>query len=406
MKYNKIWIYAISLILFSGVVSAALNINAILSPFNGSAIASFYLSYYAFIDALIYLILFLSLSQIAFIKIYAKNAAPGVTSNRKESKMIAVAVALALTASMTILEMNTGFNLGQLYPIALVIFLLVLAILLYNLMCGLFPPPEEKKPSKVAAALTYLIIYGLIIVPFGTLYTWMERNAPLLASILTLGTIAAFIFLIIEMIGLFSGGDTTGKPGPQGPAGAPGMPGQPGTPGEPGQTPPPAEVPPVPPNTTPQPNQPGQTPQDDPNNTTSDVTALWPKLIVYSQTLHNARNKAKEFAVAAINVGNQAVLYDTNNAPNPPTVTDWQRLNKAQKELLDIMDEVNNQLHNILNDPLFPSLQGGDLVQFNNVATLHTVLAGIISDFYNKFVTNINSTPVLPPPHNAFNNMI
>ena len=107
--------------------------NTLINPFGYLDIAGFYLRYYSFIDAIVYLILFLSLTQIVFIKIYAKN-----DQNKKEAKMIAVAVSLALTVSMVVMESYTSFYLGQLGPLALIIFLLVLAVLLFNLKQGFF----------------------------------------------------------------------------------------------------------------------------------------------------------------------------------------------------------------------------------------------------------------------------
>jgi len=178
----------------------AIYFNSILNPFGLLNIASFYLNYYSFIDALVYLILFLSVAKIVFAKVYKDN--------KKEAKMIAVAIALCLTISMIVLEMNTGFNIGQLAPVALIIFLLVLAVLLYNLMLSLFPLKDGQKVSMHSAALTYLIIYGLLIVPFGTLYRWIQTNAPLLSGVLELAGVVAFIYIIIELFSVLGlGGD-------------------------------------------------------------------------------------------------------------------------------------------------------------------------------------------------------
>ncbi len=171
--------------------------------------------FYEFIDAIIYFLLFLSIGQIAFLKAFANN--------KKEAKTIAVAVALALTFSMVMLETYTSFYLGKLEPIALIVFLLILAMLLYNLLLGLFTGDNAK---NVSASLTYLIIYGLMVVPFGRLYQWIDQNVPLLSGVLALAAITAFIYLLIQMFKLFGGagtGSTTGPTGPQGPQGAAGQ---------------------------------------------------------------------------------------------------------------------------------------------------------------------------------------
>jgi hypothetical protein len=190
-EYNKyglsknIVIIIFGLILSSSFSIAAFNLNNILAPFGGLNIGSFYLKYFAFIDAIIYFVLFLSLSQMVFTRIYSEG-----------SKLISVAIALALTVSMAVLEMRTGFNVGQLSPIALIIFLFIIAILLFNLFLGLFTGENGK---SVSATLTYLIIYGLLNAPFATLNKWIEQNTPFLLAILALAAVAAFIYLILEL---------------------------------------------------------------------------------------------------------------------------------------------------------------------------------------------------------------
>ncbi|MGV8086523.1 MAG: hypothetical protein ACP5N1_02745, partial [Candidatus Woesearchaeota archaeon] len=210
-KVNSVIIYVISFLILSSLVSAvSFSLNSVLGPLSGNALANFYLRYFAFIDAVVYLILFLSLAQLVFTKVYKDNV--------KEAKMIAIAIALALTFAMAMLEMRTGFYLGQLAPVALIIFLCVIAILLFNLFQSLFNGANGK---TVSAALTYLIIYGLLNVPFNALSKWIEQNVSLLSAVLALAALVAFIYLIIElfkMVGL--GGDgsstTTGPAGPQG----------------------------------------------------------------------------------------------------------------------------------------------------------------------------------------------
>jgi len=214
-KYKKYYLskftFAIifSLILASTFSIAAFNFNNILGPFSGLNIGSFYLRYFAFIDAIVYFILFLSLAQMVFTKVYGEG-----------SKLIGVAIGLALTVSMTVLEMKTGFYIGQIYPIALIIFLLVIAILLFNLFQGLFTKENGK---TVSAALTYLIIYGLLSAPFAVLNLWLEQNVPFLIAILALAALAAFIYLIIELFKAIGFGKnstpTQGERGPQGPPG-------------------------------------------------------------------------------------------------------------------------------------------------------------------------------------------
>ncbi|MGV8141055.1 MAG: hypothetical protein ACP5NW_01285 [Candidatus Woesearchaeota archaeon] len=245
--------YLLASIFASGIATAApIYLNRVINPFLNVDIASFYLRNYAFIDAILYLMLFLSIAQMVFLKVYSKSGTFGADSNRKEAKMVAVAVGLILTVSMIVTEVYTGFNLSQLMPIAAVTLLLALAIFLYNMLLGLFPGKvgEDGKPGKsgIAAAVTYLVIYGLLVVPFDELNRWIQRTSPLLASVLNLMALACFIFLVLSMFSIFStGGSSTGPQGERGPPGGQGPPGEVGPPG--GQGPPPDNPPEIPPTT-------------------------------------------------------------------------------------------------------------------------------------------------------------
>jgi len=222
MNIRKLSLYTLFVVLLiSPVYAAVFDLSYALNPLGGLNIAGFYLMYYQFIDAIIYLILFLSIAKFAFGKAFLTPDKKPI----KEGRMIAVAVGLALTFSMVIVEMNTGFYLGQLAPVALLVFLVVLAILLYNLLQGLF---EGEKAKAISASITYLIIYGLLVVPFGKLNQWIDQNIPLLSGLLSLASVAAFVFLIIQMFKMFGGGKDEIKVGPQGPIGPQGPPGPPG----------------------------------------------------------------------------------------------------------------------------------------------------------------------------------
>jgi hypothetical protein len=209
MNPKKLSIYIFLSIILIGTVSAAtFSLNTVFYPFKNLNIGVFYLNYSEFIDAVVYLLLFLSLAQLVFTKVYSNN--------KREGKMIAVAVGLALTFAMTVLEMRTGFYLGNLWPVSLVIISMILAALLYNMLVGIFDGPDGK---MISAALTFLIIHGLLIVPFGSLNKWLEDNAPLASAILMLASVVAFVYLLIKLfkaVGL-GGGKTepdSWKPGP------------------------------------------------------------------------------------------------------------------------------------------------------------------------------------------------
>jgi len=339
----------LGLILLSDSVSATiygsgLNLNSILQPFGSVNVASFYIRYSAFIDAVIYLILFLSLAQLVFVKVY-KDA-------KKEAKLVSVAVSLALTVSMVIFEMNTGFYLGKLYPIALFVFLAVLAMLLYNLLLGLFTGANGK---SVSAAFTYLIIYGLFIVPFNVLNDWVIKSAPYLASILVLGAVVSFVYLLIQMFNALDfKGDTTPLGGT--------------TTTTPPATTPATTTPPVVPPVTPP-------PANYPNDLAYLINNDYPNML--NELVRRYTAYSQQFEV---------ILTKRHNPAGPagsPIATDYARLVHLRDDRIDgmspVSDEANRVLSIIRNDPAkYALLNATDLATFHRFMNWHGNILHVI----------------------------
>jgi len=199
---NKIFGIIFLLLLVPALASASV-LDNILRPFSGDAVGALYLEYYAFIDAVVYMLLFMSLTQMIYGKIYKSTDGKPM----RESKLIAVAVGLAMTFGMMVLEVNSGFNLGSLAPLAAIIFFLVFGILLYFFLEGVFAAAGNARAKALAFCITYLIMYGLLISAFSETFSWIEQNVPLLSAILSLCLIIAFVVLLIEIFSLFKSND-------------------------------------------------------------------------------------------------------------------------------------------------------------------------------------------------------
>ena len=370
IKLNKLAIYSIIFLALSNLVSAlSFSLNSVLGPLSGNAVANFYLRYFAFIDAVIYLILFLSLAQLVFMKVYKDNV--------KEAKMIGIAIALALTVSMAVLEYKTGFYLGQLAPVALIIFLTVIAILLFNLFLGLFTGANGK---SVSGALTYLIIYGLLNVPFNTLSKWIEQNVSLLSAVLAIAALVAFIYLIIELfkaVGL-GGGDSsststgptgaTGQPGPQSPQGPPGTPPQQQTPPET----PPAEYP----------------------NDLRDI--INNGYIDSVNNLNQAYGQYAQIFNTIIQIHHNAVT-----PPNPePGINEWTALLNARDALTQAEVQANTIFNTIRTHAGYQRLSVADVTTLTNIMNAHANINRATID-YELVARNAYNAAAVPPaiPH-------
>lgn len=171
-------------------------LDSVLKPFRGTDVGKLYDTYSLFIDAILYLLLFLGLAQMVYVKAYGK----------KEGKIVAIAVALALAFSMAWMESNTGFRLGSLMPIGAIILIFVLFVLLFNLFQGIF------NDTGASFSLAFLIMYAFLMSAFKPLYDWLEAHAPLLAALIQIAMIISFIILIIKLVGMFKGGDSKDTP--------------------------------------------------------------------------------------------------------------------------------------------------------------------------------------------------
>ena len=211
-------------------------------PFSGVNIGSLYLQYFYFIDAIVYLILFLGLTQYVFGKVY--KSADGKPA--REAKIIAVGVGLALTFAMAVFELQTGFNLGRLSWYAALILYILLYFFLFSILKGMFDD------VKIAFCISNLIMYGVLYSTFYSLYYWIEYNIPLLMALLSVALVISFICVLLQLFKLFSGGGNTGRDGrddkdgtsgKDGPSGKDGGSGKSGENGPPGKD---AEIKPTP----------------------------------------------------------------------------------------------------------------------------------------------------------------
>lgn len=188
---------ALFLILSIQSVYAIDILDSVLQPFRGTNVGKIYETYSLFIDAVLYLLLFLGLAQLIYVKAYGK----------KEGKLIAIAIGLALTFAMALMESNTGFRLGSLMPIGAIVLMFVLFILLYNLFNGIF------NDAGASFSLSFLIMYAFLISMFKPLYDWLDANAQLLAALVQITMVISFVVLIIKLVGMFkSGKDDSNSP--------------------------------------------------------------------------------------------------------------------------------------------------------------------------------------------------
>jgi len=152
-------------------------LGPIFQNFKGTNLGQTYINYAPFIDAIIYIWLFISV---------AKGALKDKLSNQ-----VAVALGLILGIAMCVFELTSKFNIGKLGPFAAIILFLIIGMFLFNLMKGF------TGNTWAAVSVAFLIIYSLANWIAPSLITWMQQTG-------WLGTLLSILFLI-SIIGLIYG---------------------------------------------------------------------------------------------------------------------------------------------------------------------------------------------------------
>ncbi len=158
-KGIMIFIYVIFLIHFSSFVSANL-LTELLSPFESTNFSEIYNSYYSIIDFIIYLILFVGLSQVTI----------GKRFEARGGKAIVVAIGLVLAIGLTVSESYMGFNLRSFGPLAAAIFIFMVGFVIF---VGIKSAGME---SVGASSITLVLTYFSIRSVSPSFFDWMISN--------------------------------------------------------------------------------------------------------------------------------------------------------------------------------------------------------------------------------------
>ncbi|MBD3310652.1 hypothetical protein GF351_05525 [Candidatus Woesearchaeota archaeon] len=173
------------LLALSSVVHAQDAITDILEDtfgaFGGREIADLYLDYHMFFDLIIYVLLFVGLSQVVF-----KDKFQG-----RGGKAVIIGVGVALSLGMLLFEYNTGWYLGRLHWLGLPLIFTLLGIFLYNLITGVIGAPKTG-----AGAITYVIMYLFARAMVPGFFTLLREEMGLLNA----GLIILFVIALVKAV--------------------------------------------------------------------------------------------------------------------------------------------------------------------------------------------------------------
>jgi hypothetical protein len=130
----------------------------------------FYTRYQGFIDFGIYLYLFTSLTWIIYPKFFG---------DKRPSRTLSQAVAVFLAIGAMVAEKYGNFTIATFWPLAVLVFLLVVCMFAYHLLMVL------KIESFTAISIVFLVMYLSIISWQPSVWNWLQKF-PLIASGITL----------------------------------------------------------------------------------------------------------------------------------------------------------------------------------------------------------------------------
>ena len=153
MRKRIQWIILLFLILFtfnSSIISAEENIlNTFFRPFENLDVAGIYDNYSVIIDLIIYLTIFLGLSQAILSKKFQGRG----------GKAVVISVGLILTIGMITAEKTIGFNIKTFGPVAVwIIIFLIASVLFYTIK---YIGAGNISAGSIAFVITYFIMRSL-----------------------------------------------------------------------------------------------------------------------------------------------------------------------------------------------------------------------------------------------------
>ena len=175
------------------MASAQNILDRLIEPFFGWDIAGTYQSASQFIDFVIYLIFFISVTRFALAKRF----------DAKTQKPVTIIVGIALAIGMSFFGQRWGFSIGSLAPLAGLVFLVVIGMMFFNLLKSMM----GSAPG--AGAFAFLLIFFSITAIVPQFYQWIINKVPFIEALLSIAVIVAIFIALRELIYLIKGEGTS-----------------------------------------------------------------------------------------------------------------------------------------------------------------------------------------------------
>lgn len=189
MDKKKLVLFLVVMVLFSSSVIADTTLRDIFKPFFGWDIKGTYENAHEFIDFILYIFIFLYISRLAV----------GKRWEGKTAKSMAVILAIILSIGMSVFSQQYGFRVGDLGPLAALIFFGFVGIMAYKSL------KDFLGDFSGAAAISFLIVFFLIASVAPQFLQEIYNKVPLLEGLISFMIVFAIIFAVKSIFGAFRG---------------------------------------------------------------------------------------------------------------------------------------------------------------------------------------------------------
>lgn len=183
-------------------------IRPILHPF-ANKFTEIYDDFYVFIDSMIYLIIFLGLTQVSIGKLFQSR-------DKKAAKSISIGVALVLAVGLGVWEASAGFSIKDFGPFAAVVLMTLMG---YAVYAGLKELQIEGMDKLTVSAAIYVLIYYSMQAVIPNVIQWLNDSVPIVGALLALlgGVFTFFLIykIIMFIINIFGEGGGKESPEPE-----------------------------------------------------------------------------------------------------------------------------------------------------------------------------------------------
>ncbi len=185
----------LALVMSSAAVNAQENIlDQVFKPlFTGFNIGTFYQNYGNAIDFILLMILFISLSMMAFDRIPAFKESPA-----GKTVAVAVGIILAFSAAYAMYSQTPPYTLAKLGPVALLILVGLVAVAIFRVTHSL------GGTTFGSGAIAFVIAYNSLNAVAPAVFKFISESVPMLAAILALVNLGAIMiggWSIFKMFG-------------------------------------------------------------------------------------------------------------------------------------------------------------------------------------------------------------